>query len=159
VRINEIASAEEQVELWKLVSSSVWQSLQQQRREEQRRKAEAAAKKRAAPKGRKGVRSAPRIPNPTPMPTPNKPPTKTAHPNAKQTVPPAIKPVPSATLPTAPAQPNALQQSASALPKPPYSVKSAGKWDKYALQKTDDETDDRHSKNTFLPAVPNSVRR
>jgi hypothetical protein len=155
VHINEIASAEEQVELWKLVSSSVWQSLQQQQREEQRLKAEAAAKKGAAPKGRKGVRSAPRIPNPTP----NKPPTKTAHPNAKQTLPPAIKPVPSATLPTAPAQPNALQQSASALPKPPYSVKSAGKWDKYALQKTDDETDDRHSKNTFLPAVPNSVRR
>jgi hypothetical protein len=43
VRINEIASAEEQIELWKLVSNSVWQSLQQQQKLQQQRDAAAAA--------------------------------------------------------------------------------------------------------------------
>jgi hypothetical protein len=50
VRINEIASAEEQIELWKLVSNSVWQSLQQQERAEQQRKAVTKAKRKVVPK-------------------------------------------------------------------------------------------------------------
>ena len=52
MRINEIASAEEQIELWKLISNSVWQSLQQQEREEQQRKAAAAAARKNAPKAK-----------------------------------------------------------------------------------------------------------
>ncbi len=45
MRINEITSAEEQIELWKLVSNSVWQSLQQQ--QEQQRRAQVAYGPRA----------------------------------------------------------------------------------------------------------------
>jgi hypothetical protein len=51
VRINEIASAEEQIELWKLVSNSVWQSLQQQQQQEKNQKAQAEAKKKTMLKG------------------------------------------------------------------------------------------------------------
>jgi hypothetical protein len=149
VRIFEIASAEEQIELWKLVSNSVWQSLEQQQREEQQRKAAAAEKKRVAPKGGKRVGSAPSMPNPIPMPTPSMPPTKQAHPNAKQTLPPAIKPVPSAGQPAASAQPNAFQQSAPGLSEP---LKSAARKDKELANvqsKSDKRMDDWHSKNTF----------
>ena len=148
MRIFEIASAEEQIELWKLVSNSMWQSLEQQQREEQQRKAAAAAKKRVEPKGGKRVGSAPAKPNPIPIPTPSKLPTKQAHPNVKQTLPPAIKTVPSATLPTASAQPNALQQPASAQSKPLKSVASKDKLLANVPSKSDEETDDWHSKNT-----------
>lgn len=159
MRIFEIASAEEQIELWKLVSNSMWQAMEQQRREEQQRKAAAAAKKRVAPKGGKRVGSAPVIPNPIPMPTLSKPPTKKAHPNAKQTLPPAIKPVPSAGLPTASAQPNALQQSASAQSKPLKSAVSKVKVPANVPIESDEEMDDWHSKNTLPSAASGSPTR
>lgn len=149
MRINEIASAEEQIELWKLVSNSMWQSLEQQQREEQQRKATAAAKKHAASKGGKRVGSAPVIPNLIPTPALNKPPTKQAHPNAKQTLPSAIKPVPSAALPAASAQPNALKQSAPAQSKPLKSAASKVKVPVNVQSKSDEEVDDWDSKNTF----------
>lgn len=148
MRIFEIASAEEQIELWKLVSNSMWQAMEQQRREEQQRKAAAAAKKRTAPTGGKRVGSAPSIPNPIPMPTPSKPPTKQAHPNAKQTLPPAIEPVPSATLAAASSLPNALQQPASLQSKPLKSAASKDRVLANVPSKSDEETDDWHSKNT-----------
>ena len=44
MRLLEIASAEEQIELWKLVSNSVWQALQVQKQQQvqQQRQAQAA---------------------------------------------------------------------------------------------------------------------
>jgi len=49
VRLFEIASAEEQIELWKLISASVWQSLQVQEKQQQEAAAQAAARAKSAP--------------------------------------------------------------------------------------------------------------
>ncbi len=49
VRINEITSAEDQLELWRLISNSVWQTIQQQQQEEQKRKAQAQAQLKRKP--------------------------------------------------------------------------------------------------------------
>jgi hypothetical protein len=51
MRLIEFASAEEQIELWKLVSASVWSSLQQQQQQQRQAQATAAAgrAKREAP--------------------------------------------------------------------------------------------------------------
>lgn len=61
MRIFEIASAEEQIELWKLISNSVWQSLQQQQRAEQQRKA-ADLKRKPTPKAKRSVLPLPSTP-------------------------------------------------------------------------------------------------
>jgi hypothetical protein len=49
VRLFEIASAEEQIELWKLISTSVWQSLQVLEKQQQEAAAQAAARAKSAP--------------------------------------------------------------------------------------------------------------
>ena len=49
MRLFEIASAEEQIELWKLISTSVWQSLQVQEKQQQEAAAQAAARAKSAP--------------------------------------------------------------------------------------------------------------
>ena len=49
MRLFEIASAEEQIELWKLVSTSVWQSLQVLQKQQQEAAAQAAARAKSAP--------------------------------------------------------------------------------------------------------------
>lgn len=149
MRINEIASAEEQIELWKLISNSVWQSLQQQEREEQQRN---AAAKKNAPKGKRGRRSVGSIPSLPKVPAP-KPPTP-----PKQSTPNKIAgavPLPNASQPAAPktlapasALPNAQQLPASLPANTPYSVKTAGFQPKYGQKKSEDKTDDRHNKNT-----------
>lgn len=155
MRINEIASAEEQIELWKLVSNSVWQSLQQQQKVQQQRDAAAAAARKSAPKAKRGVRGAraipslPKVPTPKPpSPTPNKNSVPTANPTANPAAPIANKPVAPTALPTASVQPNAQQLAAQALPNSLKSVKTAGIAPKYVQKKSFDDTDDRHSKNT-----------
>ena len=166
MRLVEIASAEEQIELWKLVSNSVWQSLQQQQQEEQKRRAEAAAKKRAIPKGGKAsarVGKAP-IAMPPPMPISNQPPP------AKQTGPQTTdrstpqssvnEPLASGALSTGYEQPNAKKLPASALPNPLKTVGNTESQRLYVKKKSDEETDDRHSKNTLpLSAVRTPKRR
>ena len=134
MRINEIASAEEQIELWKLVSNNMWQALQQQQHEEQKRKAEAAAKKKATPKLKGGARSVHPIPSPPPPP---QPPVDTVGADSVS------------TLSTAPVQKGSVQQQAPTFQKPLNSVETADKTQRYKLQNMDDDTDDRHSKNTF----------
>ena len=52
MRLFEIASAEEQIELWKLISTSVWQSLQVLEKQQQEAAAQAAARAKSAPKKR-----------------------------------------------------------------------------------------------------------
>ncbi len=50
MRIFEIASAEEQLALWKLISDNVWSTISQQARTEAQQRATAAAKSRLKPK-------------------------------------------------------------------------------------------------------------
>ena len=158
MRISEIASAEEQIELWKLVSNNMWQALQQQQQqhEELKRKVQATAKKKATPKLKGGARSVRPIPSSplSPPPPPLPPPNKGPQPPAEK-----VGASPIATLATAPAQSDSVQKQASAFQKPLSSVETADKTQRYALQNMDGEGDDRHSKNTFLPTSSNLKRR
>ncbi len=89
MRINEIASAEDQMALWRLVSDNVWQAIETQRQQQAQAAQAKAAKAKLKPRGsRKGKgRSA------APMPTPKTPPPKKAplpaNPSAKPSQPPA----------------------------------------------------------------------
>ena len=149
MRINEIASAEEQIELWKLVSNSVWQSLQQQEREEQQRAAAEAAARKRQPKAKGRARSAAPAYTPPPPP-PNKPTEQPAS---------AEQPSASNTQSAARALSNAEQQTAGWQSDTQKNIKNAGSQPMYAQQKSDDETDDRHSKNTFPLTVARSPLR
>ena len=64
MRIFEIASAEEQLALWKLISDNVWTTISQQARTEAQQKAAAAAKSRLKPKKAKKLKTPPRAPAP-----------------------------------------------------------------------------------------------
>jgi hypothetical protein len=74
MRINEIASAEDQMALWRLVSDSVWQAIETQRQQQaQEQKAKAAKAKLKPRKSRKGAK----IKNSIPIPlNPKAPPAK-----------------------------------------------------------------------------------
>jgi hypothetical protein len=77
MRINEIASAEEQLALWKLISDNTWTAISQQAEAEKRQRAEIAAQEKLKPKigGERGRRkSLPPPPQITPPPPPKKPP-------------------------------------------------------------------------------------
>ena len=82
MRIFEIASAEEQLALWKLISDNVWTTISQQARTEAQQRAAAAAKSRLKPKKPKKLKKPPRAPAP-PKP---KPQNKSAVPARPQTV-------------------------------------------------------------------------
>ena len=73
MRINEIASAEDQMALWRLVSDSVWQAIETQRQQQAQAEQAKAAKAKLKPRGsRKGKgRSAAPMPLPKP-PAPKK---------------------------------------------------------------------------------------
>ena len=54
MRINEIASAEDQMALWRLVSDSVWQAIETQRQQQAQEEQAKAAKAKLKPRvGRK----------------------------------------------------------------------------------------------------------
>ena len=77
MRIFEIASAEEQLALWKLISDNIWTAVSQQAEAERRQRAEKAAQRKLKPKigGKRGGRkSLPPPPHITPPPPPKKPP-------------------------------------------------------------------------------------
>ena len=82
MRIVEIASAEEQLALWKLISDNVWTTISQQARTEAQQKAAAAAKSRLKPKKAKKLKTPPRAPAP-PKPKPQ-PQNKSAVPTRSQ---------------------------------------------------------------------------
>jgi hypothetical protein len=58
MRIDEIASAEEQLALWKLISDNTWTAISQQAEAERRQRAEKAAQRKLKPKtgGKRGGR-------------------------------------------------------------------------------------------------------
>lgn len=71
MRIFEIASAEEQLALWKLISDNIWTAISQQAEAERRQRAEKAAQRKLKPKigGKRGGRkSLPPPPHITPPP-------------------------------------------------------------------------------------------
>ena len=77
MRIFEIASAEEQLVLWKLISDNIWTAISQQAEAERRQRAQKAAQRKLKPKigGKRGGRkSLPPPPHITPPPPPKKPP-------------------------------------------------------------------------------------
>ena len=131
MRLNEIASAEEQVELWKLISSSVWQSLQQQQSDEQKRRAAAALKKKPPQKSKRKGRARPSIPplaKPlTPSPPPQSqlpPPAALANANSQ---PPRGLPTAAASPSQAPVEPSPKLPINQQQPKPTDKAKQAGK--------------------------------
>ncbi|CAM8654442.1 hypothetical protein MCEMAEM21_00053 [Oxalobacteraceae bacterium] len=90
MRIFEIASAEDQLALWKLISDNVWTTISQQARTEAQQKAAAAAKSRLKPKKPKKLKKSPRAPAP-PKP---KPQNKSAVPARPQTASQPARPQP-----------------------------------------------------------------
>ena len=92
MRINEIASAEDQMALWRLVSDSVWQAIENQRQQQAQAEQAKAAKAKLKPRGsKKGKgRSAAPMPSPKP-PSPKKSPPP-ENPSSKSSQPPAANP-------------------------------------------------------------------
>lgn len=77
MRIDEIASAEEQLALWKLISDNMWAAVSQQAEAEKRQRTEKAAQAKLKPKNggkRGGRKSLPPPPHITPPPPPKKQP-------------------------------------------------------------------------------------
>ena len=118
MRIFEIADAEAQLALWKLVNDSVWTAIQTQQHEQAKQKAAAQQQKKSKRSKRVSKRSIsapapiPKLPKPTPkLAAPNKPianPPK--QPAQKLSIPAHVKPnpqpYPPKPLPTATATPN-----------------------------------------------------
>ena len=135
MRIFEIVNPEDQLALWKLINTSVWQSIEQQVRDQQKRQAAQAVKKKR-PKlkgGKKGGARFPKfnppktVPQPSAVSTPKQavnkplsPTTPLAQPSSTPTTAIAAEPYP-ATVP-----PNAASEPAPAQPKPLNRVKTAG---------------------------------
>ncbi|NDD12151.1 MAG: hypothetical protein EB072_05755 [Betaproteobacteria bacterium] len=102
MRIFEIADAEAQLALWKLVNDSVWTAIQTQQHEEAKQKAAAQQQKKAKRSKRVGKRFASA---PAPIPKIHKPASKLATPN---------KPIA-----------NPPQQPAQKHPTPTYAITNA----------------------------------
>jgi hypothetical protein len=89
MRFNEIANAQDQLDLWRLISDNVWDAVMAQAKEETRLKAQAAATPRY--KKIKPKKAAPKkspVPNPKPT-TPKPPPPKSPVPQQPRVVTPS----------------------------------------------------------------------
>ena len=162
MRIKEIANAEEQVGLLKLIMDKTWDAIAtQQRQQRQQAQAKATQQRAAKPAAkRKGLNKAsaaiPKPPAPK-APTPNK--TKhTLQPALANPQPKYLNPQPTQTLrqpnpqlkPTTPTP--TLKAPIPSLPSPQNpstDTKPAEYGEKYAAIKKYGEGDDRYSKNTF----------
>jgi len=121
MRLMEIASAEEQMALWKLINDNVWAAINQQARDEAERKAAAqrAAKLKGGKRKLKGVAPSVRLPPP--------PPTKKAAPPPQQLQKTAVA---AQQLPTRAANPQQLaaqptQPTSAQQPSPPTQQTAA----------------------------------
>ncbi len=154
MRIVEIANAEEQMALWKLVNDNVWQAIETQRQQQaQAAQAKAAQAKLKPRKGRKGGRGKISIPMPPPPPSPKAPLAKKpeALPNPQQAKPQNLQP-PAQGQHFAQRQQLAQPQTAAA-PIAPAKASTApkdGVLAKKLVQKNSEvHGDDRHSKNGY----------
>ena len=154
MRIDEFASAEEQLALWKLVNDNVWQAIETQRQQQAQAAQAKAAKAKLKPrKGRKGGRGKLSIPMPPSPPSSKVPPAKKpeASPNPQQARPQNFQPTAQGQQ-TAQRQPLAQPQTAAA-PIAPANASTAPKDGVFAqklVQKNSEvHGDDRHSKNGY----------
>jgi len=155
MRIVEIASAEEQMALWRLVNDNVWQAIETQRQQQaQAAQAKAAQAKSKPRKGRKGGRGKISIPMPPPPPSPKVPQAKKpdASPNLQQAKPQNLQP---------PVQGQQLDQhqplaqpDTAAAPTAPANAATAPQDGVFAQKLVQKDSpphgDDRHSKNGYL---------
>ena len=96
MRFTEIANAEDQVALWRLISDNVWSAVMAQAKQAAAQKAQAAATPKPKNfKPKKPIPKAPPAPKPKP-PTPKPPPAKSAVPQQARMVTPSRPP----TLPS-----------------------------------------------------------
>ena len=154
MRIDEFASAEEQMALWKLVNANVWQAIETQRQQQaQAAQAKAAQAKLKPRKGRKGGRGKLSIPMPPSPPSPKAPQAKKpeASPNPQQAKPQNLQP-PAQGQQFTQHQPLAQPQTAAA-PVAPANASTTPKDGVFAqklVQKNSQpHGDDRHSKNGY----------
>ena len=152
MRIDEFASAEEQMALWKLVNDKVWQAIDAQRQQQAQAAQAKAAKAKSKPrKGRKGGRGKLSIPMPPPPPSPKAPPAKKpeASANPQQVKPQNLQP-PAQGQQIAQRQQQAQPQTVAA-PIAPANASTApqdGVFAQKLVQKNSPpHGDDRHSKN------------
>ena len=132
MRIDEIASAEEQLALWKLVSDNVWSAIAAQAEQERRAKAEKAARSKPKSSTR---RSSPKAAKPIAPPLHAKPATANATKDAK---PQATNAQP--TVPQQQVQPKVygatgVQPRAPIAPIPPVATSAAVQSTPQALAK------------------------
>ena len=92
MRIIEIASAEDQMALWRLVSDSVWQAIETQRQQQAQAEQAKAAKAKLKPRGGRKGKSRSAAPMPSPKPPPPKKSPLPANPSVKSNQPPAANP-------------------------------------------------------------------
>ena len=105
MRINEIASATEQMELWKLISTNVWQAIDtQQKQEAQRQQAKQAQSKSRKVRGGGSVKTTPVPRLPSPVPPNAQVPNKITNPSANPSIPQAHMYQPNAN----PSNPNTI---------------------------------------------------
>jgi len=154
MRIVEIANAEEQMALWKLVNDNVWQAIDAQRQQQaQAAQAKAAQAKLKPRKGRKGARGKISISMPPPPPSPKTPQAKKpeASANPDQAKPQNLQP-PAKGHEIAQRQPLA-QPHTTAAPITPANASTApqdGVLAQKLVQKNSEvHGDDRHSKNGY----------
>ena len=154
MRIVEIANAEEQLALWKLVNDNVWQAIETQRQQQaQAAQAKAAQAKLKPRKGRKGGRGKISIPMPPPPPSPKAPPAKKpeATANPQQAKPQNLQP-PTQGQHFVQRQPLAQPQKAAAPIAPanaPTAPKDGVLAQKLVQKNSEVHGDDRHSKNGY----------
>lgn len=122
MRFNEIANADDQLALWRLISDNVWSAVMAQAKEQERQQAALQAKAAVAPKPKpKKIKS--------PMPLPKKPPAPkpypTAPPSPKSAVPQQARVVTRSWPPPLPSSKQVL--------KPSYAS-SFSQADAYGLQ-------------------------
>ena len=155
MRIDEFASAEEQMALWKLVNDNIWQAIETQRQQQAQAAQAKAAKAKLKPrKGRKGGRGKLSIPMPPSPPSPKVPPAKKpeASANPQQAKPQNLQP-PAQGQQMAQRQPLAQPHTAAA-PIAPTNASTTPKDGVFAQKLVQKNSpphgDDRHSKNGFL---------
>ena len=156
MRIDKVASAEEQMALWKLINDNVWQAIETQRQQQAREaEAKAAKAKLKSRKGRKGASPKISIPSVGPKPPPSKKPVApTNNPQQAKTQPPqrVTQAHQLATrLQGAQTQPNSM-------PTMPANASLAPKDGVFApdiAQKNSElRGDDRHGKNGYPAQTP-----
>ena len=154
MRIVEIASAEEQLALWRLVNDNVWQAIDAQRQQQAHAAQAKAAQAKLKPrKGRKGGRGKISIPMPPPPPSPKAPLARKpeALPNPQQAKPQNLQP-PAQGQYFVQRQQLAQPQTAAA-PIAPANASAAPKdgvlAQKLVQKKSEVHGDDRHSKNGY----------